>query len=53
MAFDTLKFSRQLSAAGMQGARADMLAEALDEMLNESAGERAVSRAEFEIVLDH
>jgi len=53
MAFDTLKFSRQLSAAGMQGAQADMLAEALGEMLNESAGERAVSRAEFEIVLDH
>lgn len=52
MGFDTLKFSRQLSAAGMEGAQADRLAACFAEMLKEQENERAVSRAEFQLLQD-
>ena len=52
MGFDTLKFSRQLSAAGMEGAQADRLAACFAEMLKERENERAVSRAEFQLLQD-
>ncbi len=52
MGFDTLKFSRQLSAAGMEGAQADRLAACFAEMLKERENERTVSRAEFQLLQD-
>lgn len=52
MAFDTLKLSRQLSAAGMDGAQADKLAEILGDMMNEQIDNQSVSRAEFQLLLD-